>query len=417
MKLSDTVDPDRFRYDVAEELGLFPLLDSAPLKRLNEISFLGLATRVLDGGSDISRLEHSIGAARLAHRFARNVRLGKAETKLVVAAALLHDIGHMPFSHVSEPFFQSRIGRDHHSQTLEILRGELEVPTNGIPIFEALDACQIQVKDVLSVLRKRTSHPLSRLLRNSINIDTVAGITQSAAVLGTSSVEPDDVVRAMAKGKSGIRLASEHFEVLAAFWRLKDRIYNQFIYSLDNLAAETMWLRALELAGRESSSIRGWRMMTDIQLESELMRFADSMRILEAISSGDYYSLIWRARAVRNRRVSRELLKSIDYEATSRHLASALLLTPDSISMYPRVFRSFYISQQPNGLVDGKSRQDEDVSRVFRYRRHLEILCFVTRAHADRIVDADRLINRHLRFDTGREGQTSVFAFPGGPEL
>ena len=81
------------------------LLDSPPLQRLRYIRQLGFSYLVYPGANH-TRFEHSLGTMFLADVAARRFGLSDEDRTLVVAAALLHDIGHGPFSHASEPLME-----------------------------------------------------------------------------------------------------------------------------------------------------------------------------------------------------------------------------------------------------------------------------------------------------------------------
>lgn len=49
-----------------------------------------------------TRFEHSVGTMHLAHKYAEMLRLTPRETEVFVLAALLHDVGHGPYSHTFE---------------------------------------------------------------------------------------------------------------------------------------------------------------------------------------------------------------------------------------------------------------------------------------------------------------------------
>ncbi len=81
------------------------LIDTPEFQRLRHVRQLGLAYLVFHG-AEHSRFSHSVGVAHLARRMCD--RLGdidENERLAVVCAALLHDIGHAPFSHVMERVF------------------------------------------------------------------------------------------------------------------------------------------------------------------------------------------------------------------------------------------------------------------------------------------------------------------------
>lgn len=94
-------------YDSNTALGalVVSLIDTQPFQRLHHIRQLGLAFLVYHG-AEHTRFAHSMGVAHLARRMVRAIHSGERydeELELVtVASALLHDVGHAPFSHAFE---------------------------------------------------------------------------------------------------------------------------------------------------------------------------------------------------------------------------------------------------------------------------------------------------------------------------
>ncbi|MGD0461720.1 MAG: HD domain-containing protein [Tepidisphaeraceae bacterium] len=84
---------------------LFRLVGAAEIQRLRRIRQLGLASLVYPG-ADHSRYSHSLGvmetARRMLDHLGRSVAIDEADATACLAAALLHDLGHGPLSHVFE---------------------------------------------------------------------------------------------------------------------------------------------------------------------------------------------------------------------------------------------------------------------------------------------------------------------------
>src|SRR5687767_15944428 len=103
-----------FRTDRPAEALLFRLINSAEFQRLRRIRQLGMASLAYPG-ADHSRYSHSLGVMETARKildqlkrdFAKKID-EEGETVCLVAA-LLHDLGHGPFSHVFE-----RVSGIHH---------------------------------------------------------------------------------------------------------------------------------------------------------------------------------------------------------------------------------------------------------------------------------------------------------------
>lgn len=77
------------------------LVGTPLFQRLRGIRQLAMANLVYPGALH-TRFDHSLGVCHVAGLLSRRLRLNDDEDRLVRLAALLHDLGHGPFSHVSE---------------------------------------------------------------------------------------------------------------------------------------------------------------------------------------------------------------------------------------------------------------------------------------------------------------------------
>ena len=111
--------------------GLFlELLETPQVQRLHGIHQLGLAYLVFPGANH-TRLEHSIGTAHVAGRLADSLELSAEEKTLVKASAMLHDIGHSPYSHTLEMAIHGKMKRDHMDITKDIITGKKGISVEG----------------------------------------------------------------------------------------------------------------------------------------------------------------------------------------------------------------------------------------------------------------------------------------------
>lgn len=122
------------------------LLRTKPLRRMHMVAHAGAAS--ITTTQSYTRLEHSLGVFALAAHF-------RPADRLLRAAALLHDIGHLPFSHT----FEGIAGLNHHALGVALLH---EVAIGG-----TLEAHGIDPQDIADVLSGRTrsaATPLPGLL-------------------------------------------------------------------------------------------------------------------------------------------------------------------------------------------------------------------------------------------------------------
>src|SRR5688500_13626728 len=139
------------------------LIDTPTFQRLRYVRQLGLAHLVYPGATH-TRFEHALGAYHLARRALALLeerrefdRLPADECQVVRVAALLHDIGHYPFSHALE-----EIGALHHEEVARPLI------TEG-PVAHALVAAlgPEAPSQVMALIRGESASPLQGLISGS----------------------------------------------------------------------------------------------------------------------------------------------------------------------------------------------------------------------------------------------------------
>ena len=108
------------------------LINTREFQRLRRIRQLGLSDLVFPGATH-TRFTHCIGVFHTARRLLdvikrkkENYDNGRART--ATCAALLHDLGHGPFSHTFETVEKRRgVRKSHEEWTAELIRGDTEV--------------------------------------------------------------------------------------------------------------------------------------------------------------------------------------------------------------------------------------------------------------------------------------------------
>jgi HD superfamily phosphohydrolase len=88
------------------------LLDTGTLQRLRHVRQLGTAHLVYPSANH-TRFEHSLGVYHLADRALAELGVEGINAEHVRAAALLHDVGHGPYSHNTEPLIERHTDQAH----------------------------------------------------------------------------------------------------------------------------------------------------------------------------------------------------------------------------------------------------------------------------------------------------------------
>ena len=163
------------------------LLDTTVVQRLRYVRQLGLAYLVYPGASH-SRFEHALGAHHLAGEALRLLdeqgqlsEVAPEEPAIVRAAALLHDIGHYPFSHALE-----EIGAMHHEEVAKPLLLEGAV-ANVLQTHLGSDA----PARVFALITGTSSSPLQGLISGSLDLDKIEYLKRDAHMCGVPYGEID----------------------------------------------------------------------------------------------------------------------------------------------------------------------------------------------------------------------------------
>jgi HD superfamily phosphohydrolase len=163
------------------------LVDTAVFQRLRYVRQLGLAYLVYPGATH-TRFEHALGAYHLARLTISQLDergeltgVSLEERAITQAAALLHDVGHYPFSHALE-----EIGALHHEEvaTPLVLSG---------PVGAALTATlgPDAPTRVLALIRGTSDSPLQGLVSGSLDLDKIEYLKRDALMCGVPYGEID----------------------------------------------------------------------------------------------------------------------------------------------------------------------------------------------------------------------------------
>ena len=196
---------------------LLSLVDTEDFQRLRNISQLGFVHLVYPGARH-SRFEHSLGVYHLAKQFL--IRLLKSDPgpqledediRVFLAATLLHDIGHYPFSHTLEelaPFFV-----DHEERARRLIEDE-SGQIHQVLLHE-LNIAPTRVADVIDYRSKGRDIPrrdllLANILSGPLDPDKIDYLLRDSLFCGVpfgESVNRDRLIASITYDQSRGRLA------------------------------------------------------------------------------------------------------------------------------------------------------------------------------------------------------------------
>jgi HD superfamily phosphohydrolase len=161
------------------------LLETPPVQRLRRISQLGTVKLVYPSANH-TRFEHSLGVLHLADRALDHLGVAGSQAERVRAAALLHDIGHSPYSHNTEAVVERHTGRAHDDVGPLITEG---------PVARVLTEHDIDPDAVAGLVRGEGE--LGQLVSGELDVDRMDYLVRDAHHTGVpyGTIDQERLVR------------------------------------------------------------------------------------------------------------------------------------------------------------------------------------------------------------------------------
>ena len=221
-------------------------------QRLRWISQLGILKLVYPGATH-SRIEHSFGTLHLTTAICKQLGLKEDEAKTFRAYGLLHDIGHLPFSHQLEPL----LSQNHEQNGLAILSS----------MQEAIEKDGIDYEKLVEIFKKK--HPI--VSDKNLGPDKLDYLLRDGLHMGFDPI-PHVFTLIQYMGLNGETLAIEEKGTPSAK-RLQDYyadIHMEGYLCKQGMISQRMLQRSLEEALSETGKIEQysfWTMMDDDVLQ------------------------------------------------------------------------------------------------------------------------------------------------------
>jgi len=251
-------DPVHGYINVPEEL--IPFLDSEPVQRLRYIKQLGFGYLVYPG-SNHTRFEHSLGTMHLAGMVADHLQLPKDEAIMVRTAALLHDIGHGPYSHASE-LLRMEYGDFSHDNIMPIVP-ELE---------DEFDELGCNPKEVAGIIDG--THPLASIIHGDLDVDRMDYLLRDSFYTGVSfgKLDTTRLIQSLARdSENGFQLTDSGIASAIALLIMRTLMGPAVYYHHVCRIAEKMFLLAAQHHFTKDT-IDSFMRMNDMTGTNELLK-------------------------------------------------------------------------------------------------------------------------------------------------
>lgn len=316
------------------------IIDTASFQRLRKLKQLQFAHLVYPNATH-TRFAHSLGVLKIMSRILARVNPPHDQAENLRLAALLHDIGHYPYSHLLE-------GVDKVVLTEDIISGKnrtLELdPKAAYPNHEVVGQEIVKHQaDLLKILgsvsrAEEVGHlfsrsqvadqQLSKLIHSSLDMDRMDYLIRDSRAAGIpyGEIDINYLLNHVQQGEHGVIgishkavAAAEHF-LLARTFVFRVICQHKTIYGLEECARQLLRrLKHRAAIGKEGYGIPAWRVDIENTARDPLLlaTFTDGMLDLafaEAASDSD--AIIQRlAKAIASRRPPRLLFEHKTFAA------------------------------------------------------------------------------------------------------
>ncbi|WP_297436663.1 HD domain-containing protein [Thermococcus sp.] len=247
---------------------ILDLVKTPEFQRLRNIRQLGLAYLVYPGANH-TRFEHSLGAWDIARRLSAEVGLDESESMLLQVGALLHDIGHGPFSHTFESIYKHYVKEhDHMRLGQDIILGRTNITEreDGGKIPEIIEAYDYDftARDVAELILGRHGNPyLGHMLHGDVDVDQLDYLIRDAHYTGVAHgiIDMERLLKVLKIHDDELVVDEKGIEAVEGMMVARSLMYSRVYFHHTVKIAEGMLTRALEFALEEDHLWDFWRMI------------------------------------------------------------------------------------------------------------------------------------------------------------
>lgn len=304
--MRDRVIRDEIHRDIFVPAHIARLIDTREFQRLRNIQQLATCHYVFPAATH-NRFSHSLGAYHLARTLCEHLSevqpgiISEDDAELVSIAALLHDIGHPPFSHLLET---DKVFANFHShEDWGKMMLESEETEIGIAIREVLG--DERTSRLFALYSGRDEHGgdaispfLKEIVSSQLDVDRMDYMIRDQANSGAQigGFDSARVIRALRVGDDGHLYAKQWgLPAIEAYLVTRYHLYNQvYFHKVNQLTQEYLvgaLSRARELANQgkltlseplhnmlcnEELTVPQYVRLTDADINSAMMDWADN---------------------------------------------------------------------------------------------------------------------------------------------
>ncbi|SMQ58461.1 hypothetical protein SAMN05444673_0024 [Bacillus sp. OV166] len=310
------------RYVHVRDLAIWDLIGTKEFQRLRRIKQLG-TTFLTFHGAEHSRFNHSLGVYEIVRRIIDDVFAGRPEWNdderlLTLCAALLHDLGHGPFSHSFEKVFDF----DHEEFTRKIILGNTEVNKVLLKVGKNFP------EKVAEVIAKTSEKKLVvSLISSQIDADRMDYLQRDAYFTGVSygQFDMERILRVMRPREDQVVIKKSGMHAVEDYIMSRYQMYWQVYFHPVSRSAEVILTKILHRAKQlfeENYSFK-YEPIHFTSIFNEKVTLQDYLKLDESVIL--YYFQIWQEETdpiisdLCRRFVNRNLFKYAEFDPAKEY--------------------------------------------------------------------------------------------------
>ena len=336
------------------------VLDSKPMQRLRYVRQLSLTYLVYPSALH-TRFEHSLGTFHLTSQLVGE-NFGGEQAQLLRLYALLHDVGHPAFSHLSEPILEKRFKKSHEQMGADIIRRS--------EISDILSKHGYSSKELLSLASK----PAGKVVSGGFGTDRIDYLLRDAYFTGVaySLIDAQRLLRSLLFKGNELVLSEKGFlaaeSLMVSRYLMFSAVYNQKAVRI----ASAMLLKALDKA------------VDAREISAEDVAQGTDDALLSSLSRDSLISMILHRRLFKSVFRFKESPADLERTLSSKFNASEFVVCPPvskaerfDIKVAPSGGKpySFYAKSKLAPAIADSAEKDVIVASGANIARELELEC------------------------------------------
>jgi uncharacterized protein len=240
------------------------IIDTAAFQRLRRIRQLAGCHLVYPGGQH-SRFEHVIGCMYLAGRVgdvlsSKGIGFGEDDAQRLRIAAVLHDVGHGPFSHMFEEVMADKTEFTHEDMTQRIIR-ETEIGD----ILEKYGYSKKGISELAIGKSSQEKHYMNDVIGGGLSVDIMDYLLRDSYFTGVEygKVDVHRIINSFEVVKDKLAISQAALFAFEALMIARYEMFRAVYFHRTVRAAELMIIKSMILADKALH-------LTDLNLDNYL---------------------------------------------------------------------------------------------------------------------------------------------------